>query len=65
MQIAKPPHASFDPLKGLSVSELFDQLRTGELTREQLTTWARCEPDSVPLVNDEFPWIALDLADLD
>jgi hypothetical protein len=39
--------------------------RSGGFTRRECTFWAANYPEEVPLVNDEFEWIALGLADLD
>jgi hypothetical protein len=39
--------------------------RAGELTHQQLSIWAARYPDEVPVINGEFAWIALTLADLD
>jgi hypothetical protein len=39
--------------------------RSGGLTRAECALWAANYPDEVPLVGDEFEWIALSLADLD
>jgi hypothetical protein len=37
----------------------------GELRRGETLAWASRHPDEVPLVNDEFPWIAATLADIE
>ena len=37
----------------------------GDLTVAELNYWAAHYLEEVPLVNDELPWIALSLADLD
>jgi hypothetical protein len=34
-------------------------------TRAECTIWAANYPGEVPLVNDEFEWIGLAMADLD
>jgi hypothetical protein len=39
--------------------------RSGGLSRVECALWAGNYPDEVPLVNDEYEWIALALADLD
>ena len=39
--------------------------RRGEFSRRQRTIWAARFPEEVPLVNGEFEWIALAMADLD
>lgn len=39
--------------------------RKGRLSRGELTLWAAHYPEEAPLVNGEYPWIALGLADLD
>jgi hypothetical protein len=37
----------------------------GELLRGEVLAWAARHPEEVPLINDELPWIAATLADLD
>ena len=37
----------------------------GELRRGEALAWAARHPEEVPLINDEFPWIAATLADLE
>jgi hypothetical protein len=37
----------------------------GELRRGEVLAWAARHPEEVPLINDEFPWIAATLADFD
>jgi hypothetical protein len=37
----------------------------GELRPDELVAWAARYPSEVPLINDELPWIAGTLADLD
>jgi hypothetical protein len=37
----------------------------GELSMADLSLWAARYPDEAPLVNGEFAWISLTLADLD
>jgi hypothetical protein len=39
--------------------------RSGGFTPRERTIWAARYPQEVPLVNDEFEWIALAMADLD
>jgi hypothetical protein len=39
--------------------------RSGGFTGAERTLWAANYPEEVPLVNDEFEWIALAMADLD
>lgn len=39
--------------------------RAGTLTRAERAAWAARFPDEVPLLNGEFEWISLRLADLD
>ena len=52
-------------LSGLSRERRLTDYRAGLYTRHQLSLWAITCPDEIPLVNDELPWIALGLADLD
>jgi hypothetical protein len=37
----------------------------GELSRADVVAWASRHPDEIPLINDEVPWIAATLADLE
>ena len=39
--------------------------QSGELTRDDLFTWAARYPEEPPTVNGEYAWIGLMLADLD
>ncbi len=52
-------------LAAMSVEERHGAYERGELNLAELTVWAALYPDEVPMVNDELPWIALTLADLD
>lgn len=59
---------------GLSRGERLDALgpagrlalyERGELSLTDLSVWAARYPEEVPLVNGEYAWIGLTLADLD
>ena len=63
---ASPAPVSFvDVLSRMSAEERLAAYRAGALTRSERTLWAANYPEEVPLVNDEFEWIALAMADLD
>ena len=57
--------ASQPDLDRLSPAQLVELARANRLGRHRLAAWASRNPDRVPLVNGELPWIALGLADLD
>ena len=52
-------------LSRMSAEERLRAARFGGLTRWERGIWAARFPDEVPLVNGEYEWIALTLADLD
>lgn len=52
-------------LARMSVEERIRAAREGGFTPWERSIWAARFPEQVPLVNDEFEWIALDLADLE
>jgi hypothetical protein len=52
-------------LARMSVEERLRSARYGGFNAWQRSLWAARFPDEVPLVNGEFEWIALTLADLD
>lgn len=54
--------ARLDELGALGRRSLYEQ---GQLDREDLVLWASLYPDEPTLVNGEYPWIGLMLADLD
>jgi hypothetical protein len=63
-------HQGSDPefllhLSGLTPAQRLAAYRAGRFTHHHLTLWARHYPDEIPLINDELPWIAIGLADLD
>lgn len=69
-----PPFASrrvdhypdpLDQLPALPPDERLQLIRDGAFSLRQLNRWASENPEEVPLVNGELPWIALRLADLD
>ena len=49
----------------MSAAERREAFESGRLSRPERALWAATYPDEVPLVNDELPWISLDLADID
>ncbi|HEX4306451.1 MAG TPA: hypothetical protein VHZ54_10460 [Solirubrobacterales bacterium] len=53
-----------DLLARMSAEERLRAYRAGAFTRAERTAWAARYPEEVPLVDDEFEWIALSLADL-
>lgn len=57
--------AYVDYLKRRSPYERLELYRADRMTTCERWIWARRFPDEVPLVNDEFEWIALWLADRD
>lgn len=52
-------------LRRMSAEERIRASRHGGFNRWERWVWAARYPEEVPLVNDEFEWIALNLADLD
>jgi len=42
----------------MSVEQRIAAMRRGELTHEQLAAWSARHPEQVPLLNDEWEWIA-------
>jgi hypothetical protein len=54
-----------EALESLAPDERLGIYRSGGFTPGERTLWAANYPEEVPLVNDEFEWIALGLADLD
>ena len=61
----EPPLRFAQVLARMSPEERLAAYRAGALTRAERGVWAASYPQEVPLVNDEFEWIALGLADLD
>jgi hypothetical protein len=49
----------------MSAEERLRAARYGGFTGWERALWAARFPDEVPLVNGEYEWIALTLADLD
>jgi len=49
----------------MSKEERLRAARSGGFDRWQRSLWAARYPEEVPLVNGEYEWIALGLADLD
>jgi hypothetical protein len=52
-------------LAGMSFEERVRAYRTGAISRHELTLAAAWFPEEMPLRNDEFEWIAIDLVDLE
>ena len=52
-------------LAGMSFEERVRAYRSGAISRHELTVAAGRLPDEMPLLNDEFEWIAIDLVDLE
>jgi hypothetical protein len=52
-------------LARMSVEERVRGARHGSFDRWERAVWAARFPEQVPLVNGEFEWIALAMADLD
>jgi hypothetical protein len=63
------PRAHFDAflarLARMRVEERIRASREGGFTVWERSIWAARFPEQVPLINGEFEWIALGLADLD
>lgn len=51
-------------LASMSRAKRRQHFESGKFSRGERVLWAATYPDDVPLVNDELPWIALGLADL-
>lgn len=58
-------HGARERILAMSPRRRLDAYRAGELTRNELDTWASHFPEEVPLVNGELPWIVATLADLE
>lgn len=52
-------------LHSMKPAERLGAYHRGELTFQQVYLWAASYPDEVPLVDGEFEFIALSMADLD
>lgn len=52
-------------LAQMSTEQRLAPARGGRFTRAERTLWAARYPEEAPLVNGEYEWIALGLADLD
>ena len=52
-------------LERMTPEQRLKAARKGRLSRGELSLWAAHYPEEAPLVNGEYPWIALGLADLD
>jgi hypothetical protein len=60
------PRATFlQALEAMGADRRLAIYRSGGFTGAERTLWAANYPEEVPLVNDEFEWIALAMADLD
>ncbi len=52
-------------LERMGVAERMRRYERGEHSLADLSVWAARYPEEAPLVNGEFAWIGLTLADLD
>jgi hypothetical protein len=52
-------------LAGMTYEERVSAYRSGALSAHELAVAAARFPDRMPLLNDEYEWIAVSLADLD
>lgn len=52
-------------LERMSPEQRLRAARKGRFTRAERALWAARYPEEAPLVNGEYEWIALGLADLD
>ncbi len=60
------PHRDFlAHLRGLTPEHRLAEFRAGLLSAHQRALWASTYPDEVPVVNDEYEWLALGLVDLE
>jgi hypothetical protein len=57
--------ATTEDIDAMTPARRLSAYEQGELCIDQLWAWARRYPDEVPLVNDELPWVAFTLGDLD
>jgi hypothetical protein len=62
---AEAPVSFLEVLHRMTPEERLAAYRAGAFTRRERTIWAGNHPEEVPLVNGEFEWIALTMADLD
>jgi hypothetical protein len=52
-------------LAGMSYTERVRAYRSGALSARELAVAAAWLPEAMPMLNDEFEWIAISLADLE
>jgi hypothetical protein len=52
-------------LERMTSAERLRAYRSGAFTPREVSIWAARFPEEVPIVNGEFEWIALTMADLD
>jgi len=52
---------SIERLELMSAEERLRAYRSGAMTRAERAAWAANFPDEVPLINDEYAWLAHDL----
>lgn len=55
----------FERLCEMGYARRLAMYRRGDFSRSQRSIWAARFPEEVPLLNGEFEWIALAMADLD
>lgn len=62
----EPPECGFVAiLDRMTPAERVSASRNGGFTRHERAIWAAQFPGEVPLINGEYEWLAVDLADLD
>jgi hypothetical protein len=64
-ETTKSPVSFLEVLHRMSPAERLAAYRHGGFTPHERSLWAARYAEEVPMVNDEFEWIALSLADLD
>lgn len=60
-----PPVSFLDVLARMSPEERLAAYRSGGFTRRECVHWTARYPEEVPLLNGEYEWITLTLADFD
>ena len=57
-------HARLRRLWQMSPEQRVAAMRRGELTLEQLAAWSARHPEQVPMLNGEFEWITIRMAEV-
>ncbi len=65
LDAARRREAFLARLARMSREERLRAARHGGFDRWERSLWAARYPEDVPLINGEYEWLALDLADLD